>query len=145
MKKKNLALMLALTVSAVFALNTATVLAKDMTAGDFTAEALENISTISVADAKAMLDKGGVVFLDVRTKKEYRSGHVPGAIHLQRGLIEFKVEKTLTDKNATIIVYCKTGGRSSLATYTLVRMGYKNVKNMDGDWKVWAKAGYPVE
>jgi rhodanese-related sulfurtransferase len=70
---------------------------------------------------------------------------IPGSIHLQRGLLEFKVDKKLPDKNATVIVYCKTGGRSSLATYTLVRMGYENVKNMDGGWKAWAKAGYPVE
>lgn len=145
MKRKSLILIVALMISAVFAFNTSLALAKDMTAKDFKAEALKHITTISVAEAKAMLDKGGVIFLDVRTRKEFKSGHVPGAINLSRGLLEFKIEKKISDKNASVVVYCKTGGRSSLATYTLVRMGYKNVKSMDGGWKAWAKAGYPVE
>jgi len=145
MKKKNLILIIVLMISAAFAFNASLALAKDMTSKDFVAEAKKNIVTISVSDAKTLLDKGGITFLDVRTKKEYKSGHVPGAINLSRGLIEFKIGKKIADKNAAVIVYCKTGGRSSLATYTLVRMGYKNVKSMDGGWKAWAKAGYPVE
>jgi len=145
MKKKNLIFLVALMIGVAFAFNTSLVLAKDMTAKDFEKESLKHITTISVSDAKALLDKGGITFLDVRTKKEYKSGHVPGAINLSRGLIEFKIGKEIADKNASVIVYCKTGGRSSLATYTLVRMGYKNVKSMDGGWKAWAKAGYPVE
>jgi len=145
MKKKNLILIIVLMISAAFAFNASLALAKDMTSKDFVAEAKKNIVTISVSDAKALLDKGGITFLDVRTKKEYKSGRVPGAINLSRGLIEFKIGKKIADKNASVIAYCKTGGRSSLATYTLVRMGYKNVKSMDGGWKAWAKAGYPVE
>jgi rhodanese-related sulfurtransferase len=145
MKRKSLILIVALMISAAFAFNTSLALAKDMTAKDFQAEALKHIATISVADAKAMLDKGGVIFLDVRTAKEFKSGHIPGAINLSRGLLEFKIGKKISDKNASVVVYCKSGGRSCLATYTLVRMGYKNVKSMDGGWKAWAKAGYPVE
>jgi rhodanese-related sulfurtransferase len=145
MRKQKLILVIALMISAAFAFNASLALAKDMTAKDFEAEALKHISTISVAEAKALLDKGGVTFLDVRTQKEYKSGHIPGAINLSRGLIEFKVDKKLPDKNAVVVVYCKSGGRSSLATYTLVRMGYKNLKSMDGGWKAWTKAGYPVE
>ena len=109
------------------------------------AEAKKSIVEISVSDAKAMLDKGGVLFLDVREPKEYKSGHIPGAINAPRGLLEFKIGKKMPDKNATAVVYCKTGGRSSLATDTLVKMGYKNLKSMDGGWKAWTKAGYPVE
>ncbi|MBW1715781.1 MAG: rhodanese-like domain-containing protein [Deltaproteobacteria bacterium] len=116
-----------------------------MTAKDFVAEAKKSIAEISVSDAKAMLDKGGVLFLDVREPKEYKSGHIPGAINVPRGLLEFKIGKKMPDKNATAVVYCKSGGRSSLATDTLVRMGYKNLKSMDGGWKAWTKAGYPVE
>lgn len=145
MKKKSLILLVTLIISASFAFNTSLVLAKDMTAKDFIAEAKKNITTISVSDAKVLFDKAGVTFLDVRTKKEYKSGHVPGAINLSRGLIEFKIGKKLPDKNAVVVVYCKSGGRSSLATNTLVRMGYKNVKSMNGGWKAWTKAGYPVE
>ena len=145
MKKKSLIFIVALMISAAFAFNTSLALAKDMTAKDFVAEAKKNITAISISDGKAMFDKGGVTFLDVRTKKEYKSGHVPGAINLSRGLIEFKVGKKIADKNASVVVYCKSGGRSALATYTLVKMGYKNVKSMDGGWKAWTKAGYPVE
>jgi len=145
MKRKSLILIVALMITAAFAFNTSLALAKDMTAKDFQAEALKNITTISVAEAKAMLDKGGSIFLDVREPKEYKSGHVPGAMNVPRGLLEFKIGTKISDKNASVVVYCKTGGRSSLASYTLVRMGYKNVKNMDGGWKAWVKAGYPVE
>ena len=145
MKKKHLILIIVLMLSAAFAFNASLALAKDMTAKDFMAEAKKNITTISVADAKALLDKGGAVFLDVRTKKEYKSGHIPGAINLSRGLIEFKIGKKIPDKNKVVAVYCKSGGRSCLSSDTLVKMGYKNIKNIDGGWKAWTKAGYPVE
>jgi len=121
-----------------------TAMAKDMTAKEMVTTAKQNITEVSVSDAKALLDKGGYIFLDVRTSKEFKMGHIPGAMHLARGLLEFKIAKAVPDKNANIIVYCKSGGRGSLATYTLGQMGY-NVKNMDGGWKAWEKAGYPIE
>ncbi|MFW6114905.1 MAG: rhodanese-like domain-containing protein [Thermodesulfobacteriota bacterium] len=145
MKRKRYMLFIALMMSALFAFNGSLALAKDMTADDFKEEAEKNITTISFEDAKALFDKGGVPFLDVRGEKEYRSGHIPGAINIPRGLLEFVVGDKLPDKDATIVVYCKTGGRSCLASYTLVEMGYKNIKNMDGGWKAWVAAGYPVE
>jgi len=145
MKRKSLILVVALMISAAFAFNTSLALAKDMTKADFEKEALKHITTISVAEAKALLDKGGVTFLDVRTEKEYKKGHIPGAKNVPRGKLEYDIGKGIPDKNAAVVVYCKTGGRSSLGTYTLVRMGYKNLKSMDGGWKAWTKAGYPVE
>jgi rhodanese-related sulfurtransferase len=145
MKRKSYVLLVALMLSVLFAANGSLALAKDMTAKDLMEEARGNITTISVADAKALLDKGGAVFLDVREEKEYRSGHIPGAMNIPRGLLEFTIGDKIPDKNATIVVYCKTGGRSCLASYALVRMGYKNIKNMDGGWTAWTKAGYPVE
>lgn len=130
-----------------FALNLAVTMsvAKDMTADDLVSEAKKQICEVSVSDAKALLDKGGCLFLDCRTKKEYKMGHIPGAINIPRGLLEFKISKKIPDKQASIIMYCKKGGRGCLATCTLCRMGYKNVKNMDGGWLAWEKAGYPVE
>ena len=145
MKKRHLILIIALMISTVFAFNASLALAKDMTAKDFQEAAKKNITTISVADAKALLDKGDAIFLDVRTQKEYKSGHIPGAMNMSRGLLEFKISKKITDKNAVVAVYCKSGGRSCLASDTLVKMGYKNIKNIDGGWKAWTKAGYPVE
>ena len=145
MKRKNLILIVALMISAAFAFNTSLALAKDMTKKDFEKEALKHITTISVADAKALFDKGGVTFLDVRTEKEYKKGHIPGAKNVPRGKLEYDIGKDISDKNVAVVVYCKTGGRSCLGTYTLVRMGYKNLKSMDGGWKAWTKSGYPVE
>ena len=145
MKKKNLILIIVLMISAAFAFNASLALAKDMTAKDLVAEAKKNIASISVSDAKALLDKGGVTFLDCREPKEYKSGHIPGAVNVPRGLLEFKIGKKIPDKNAQIIMYCKSGGRGCLACESIGKMGYKNVKNMDGGWKAWAKAGYPVE
>ena len=127
------------------ALTAPTAIAKDLTKGDMVTAAKATIAQVSAADAKALLDKGGYIFLDVRTSKEFKSGHIPGAVWLSRGLLEFKIAKKVPDKNANIVIYCKSGGRGSLATDTLGKMGYKNVKNMDGGWKAWAKAGYPID
>ena len=145
MRRKSLILVVAIMIGAAFAFNAPRALAEDMTADDFKKEALKHITTITVSEAKASLDKGGVTFLDVRTETEFKKGHVPGAINLPRGKLEFMIDKKITDKNAQAVLYCKSGDRSTLATYTLVKMGYKNLKSMDGGWKAWTKAGYPVE
>jgi rhodanese-related sulfurtransferase len=145
MKRRNLVLTITLLICTAFALNASFVLAGDMTAKDLVEQAKKNVTMVSLADAKAMFDKGGVTFLDCREPKEYKSGHVPGAVNIPRGLLEFKVGKKLPDKNAAIIMYCKSGGRACLACESIGKMGYKNVKNMEGGWKAWAKAGYPVE
>jgi len=145
MKRKSLLILVMLMISAVFALQGSLALAEDMTAKDLVAEAKKNITTIAVSEAKALFDKGDVIFLDCREPKEYKSGHIPGAINIPRGLLEFKIGKKISDKNTPVVMYCKSGGRASLACCSIQRMGYKNVKNMDGGWKAWVKAGYPVE
>ena len=129
----------------VIAISFATASMADMTGKDFVKDAKTRIKEISIEQAKAELAAGKAIFLDVRTAKEYKKGHVPKAVFMQRGLLEFKVAGKLPDKNAKVIVYCKTGGRSSLATDTLQKMGYKNVVSMAGGWVAWSKAGYPVE
>lgn len=117
-----------------------------MTDKDFVKEAKKTITEISVADARAAIDSGKVdVILDCRTAKEFKKGHLPKAINLQRGLLEFKATKKIPNKDASIICYCKSGDRSCLSTCTLGKMGYTNVKSMDGGWKAWVKAGYPIE
>ncbi len=118
---------------------------KVMTAKDLVAEANEHVTNVPVSVAKELLDEGGYIFLDVRTAKEFKMGHIPGAVHIERGLLEFMINNQVPDKNAQIVVYCKVGGRGSLAAHTLIRMGYKNVKNIEGGWVPWEKAGYPVE
>jgi phage shock protein E len=118
---------------------------KVMTTKDLVAEANEHVTNVPVSVAKELLDEGGYIFLDVRTAKEFKMGHIPGAVHIERGLLEFMINNQVPDKNAQIVVYCKVGGRGSLAAHTLIRMGYKNVKNIEGGWVPWEKAGYPVE
>lgn len=134
-----------LAVALTLMLSAPLAVAKDMTAQDIVSEAKKEICEVSVSEAKALFDKGGYIFLDCREDKEFKMGHVPGAMNIPRGLLEFKVDKQIPDKNANIIMYCKTGGRGCLSTCTLCRMGYKNVKNMDGGWQAWEKAGYPIE
>jgi len=118
---------------------------QDMTAADFVKEAKQNVCEVTVSQAKEILDKGDHLFLDCREPKEYKMGHVPGAINLPRGLLEFKIAKTVPNKEDNILIYCKSGGRGCLSACTLCRMGYKHVKNMAGGWKAWEKAGYPIE
>ncbi len=145
MKKKNLILIVALMISAAFAFNAPLAVAKDMTAKDLVAEAKKDITVVDVAAAKGIFDKGGATFVDCREPKEFKSGHIPGAMNIPRGLLEFKIAKKISDKNKEIVIYCKKGGRGCLAAFNLVRMGYKNVKNLDGGWQAWEKAGNPVE
>ncbi|RLB80641.1 MAG: hypothetical protein DRH17_11430 [Deltaproteobacteria bacterium] len=142
-RRASFALAFALVVALTFNAPLAT--AQDLTANDLVAEAKKSICEVSVAEAKAMLDKGGYIFLDCREPKEFKMGHIPGAINLPRGLLEFKIDKKVPDKNANIVMYCKKGGRGCLATCTLCRMGYKNVVNISGGWMAWEKAGYPIE
>ena len=118
---------------------------KVMTTKDLVAEANEHVTNIPASLAKELIDEGGYIYLDVRTAKEFKMGHIPGAIHIERGLLEFKINNQVPDKNAQIVVYCKVGERGSLAAHTLVRMGYKNVINMEDGWVAWEKVGYPVE
>ena len=145
MKSKNLVFIIALLIGVAFALNAPLALAENMTKKDLVKEAKSKITEIAPAEAKARLDKGDAVFLDCREPSEYKDGHIPGAINIPRGLLEFKIAEKIPDKNSSILMYCKTGGRASLACCSIDRMGYKNVVNIDGGWKAWLKAGYPVE
>ena len=146
MKRRNLILVVTLMISVAFAFNASLALAQDMTVADFKAEAFKNITQISADNAKALFDKGGVVFVDVREPDEFKAGHILGAKNIPRGTIEWMVPKQISDdKNASIVVYCEHGSRGALATYTLVRMGYINVKNLEGGRADWVKAGCPVE
>lgn len=116
------------------------------TADDFVQAAKAEIKEVSVAEAHDMIAGGkSLVILDVRDPDEFKKGHIPGAINISRGVLEFKVAKEIPNRDAAILVYCKTGGRGALAADTLRQMGYKNVLNMAGGWDKWLGAGYPVE
>jgi len=104
------------------------------------AEAKKNITETSPADAAAKLNSGEAVIVDVREKDEWDEQHIPDAIHLSRGTIELDIEEKVPDPNAMIICHCGGGGRGALATDSLQKMGYKNVRSMAGGFKAWKAA-----
>lgn len=111
----------------------------------FVAEAKAQIGEVTPQQVKADLDAGkAIILLDVRDSVEFDTGHLPKAVNISRGLLEFKVGNILPDKNANIVVYCRTDARSALATVVLKEMGYTNAKNMQGAFKAWGEAGYPI-
>jgi len=113
---------------------------------DWVAKAKAEIKKVTAADVKAAIDqKEKAVFLDVRDPNEYGAGHLPGAINVSRGTLEFNIWDKISDKNAKIYVYCKTASRSALATKTLNDLGYKNAVLMDAQFEDWIKANYPIE
>ncbi len=112
---------------------------------EWVSKAKAEIKKVTPADVKAAIDKKEkAVILDVRDSEEYKAGHIPGAINISRGKLEFIVWDRITDKDAKIYVYCLTAARSALATKTLNDLGYKNAVLMDAPFEDWIKAGYPV-
>jgi rhodanese-related sulfurtransferase len=109
-------------------------------------DARRRIRELSVADVKAMLDRGDTFHLiDVREESEWKKGHLPRAIHLCKGIIERDIESTVRDSAAVVVLYCGGGFRSALAADNLQKMGYTNVASMDGGWRGWLEAGNAVE
>lgn len=104
------------------------------------------VKMVSADDVKAAIDaKEKAIILDIRDGGEYAAGHLPGAMNISRGTLEFKVFGAIPDLNAKIYVYCKTSGRAALATKTLNDLGYKNAVLANFQYADWVKAGYPVE
>lgn len=109
-------------------------------------DAKTRVKECTVADVKARLDAGDtVVLVDVREESEYAAGHLPGAVHIGKGVIERDVEAKIPDPNAPVVLYCGGGFRSALAADALRMMGYTNVISMDGGWSGWVKVGNPTE
>ncbi len=107
--------------------------------------AKQQVGEINVHQAKAQLSESAKpVLVDVREESEWNKGHLPGAIHLSKGIIERDIEKIIPDLNASVILYCGGGYRSALAAKNLQEMGYKNIISMDGGFRGWCEAGYPV-
>src|SRR5271168_3073805 len=108
-------------------------------------DAKKNVKETNVADVKRRSDAGEKFLLvDVREDNEWAKGHLPGAVHLGKGIIERDIEQRAPDTNAKIILYCGGGFRSALAAENLQKMGYTNVESMDGGWKGWVEDGLPT-
>jgi rhodanese-related sulfurtransferase len=109
-------------------------------------EAKKHVKQTNVTDVKSRMDSGEKFMLvDVREESEWARGHLPGAIHLGKGIIERDIEQRVPDPSAKVILYCGGGFRSALAADNLQKMGYLNVESMDGGWKGWLDAGLPTQ
>jgi len=109
-------------------------------------DAKTRVKETNIADVKRRMDDGEkFLLLDVREDNEWAKGHLPGAVHIGRGIIERDIERAVPDTNAKIILYCGGGFRSALAADNLQKMGYYNVESMDGGWRGWTEAGLPTE
>lgn len=115
------------------------------TAHDLVMAAKGRIQEISV-DAAEQAIREAQVLIDVREADEYAAGHLPGAIHISRGMLEFKLSNNpeLSARDLAIVLYCKTSGRAALAACALHDMGYLNVQSISGGFDAWAAAGKPV-
>jgi len=108
-------------------------------------DAKKRVKEADFRDIKKRLDAGEkMILVDTREDNEWAKGHIPGAVHLGKGVIERDVETTIPDKNATLVLYCGGGFRSALAGDNLQKMGYKNVISMDGGWRGWTEANFPI-
>ena len=115
------------------------------TAHDLVALAKGSIQEVGLAEAPQAIQDADVL-LDVREADEYARGHIPGAIHMSRGMLEFKLSgnPALSARDLKIVLYCKTSGRSALAAKTLHEMGYQNVQSISGGFDAWSEAGNPI-
>jgi rhodanese-related sulfurtransferase len=115
------------------------------TSHDLVAAAKTRIQEISPNDVDQALLEADVL-LDVREADEYAAGHLPGAIHISRGMLEFKLTNTpeLGARDLRIVLYCKNSGRAALAACALQDMGYLHVGSISGGFDAWAAAGKPV-
>ncbi len=108
-------------------------------------DAKTRVRELSVDQVKAKLDRGERFHLvDVREESEFARDHLPGAVHLGKGVIERDIEQRIPDTGAEIVLYCGGGFRSALAADNLQKMGYTNVISMDGGIRGWREKGYPL-
>jgi rhodanese-related sulfurtransferase len=109
-------------------------------------DAKTRVRETDVDEVKRKIDSGGkFILVDVREESEFAKDHLPGAIHLGKGIIERDIETKVPDKSTTLVLYCGGGFRSALAADALRQMGYENAISLDGGWRAWTGAGLPVE
>jgi len=109
-------------------------------------DAKRRVKEWEFTEVKRRLDAGEkFTLVDVREESEWARGHLPGAIHLGKGIIERDIEQAVPDTTATLVLYCGGGFRSALAADNLQKMGYTNCISMDGGWRAWTGAGFSTE
>jgi len=110
------------------------------------ADAKSRVKECTVDDVRARQAAGEkFVLVDVREESEFAAGHLPGAVHIGKGVIERDIEAKVPDPATPLVLYCGGGFRSALAADALQKMGYSDVISMDGGWRVWTQKGLPTE
>ena len=112
---------------------------------DLVAAAKARVTEVPLAEADDAIRQADVL-IDVREESEFAAGHLPGAIHASRGMLEFKLSGTpaLAARDIKAVLYCKTSGRAALAAAAMLDMGYLNVASIAGGYDAWVAAGKPV-
>ncbi|WP_180128026.1 rhodanese-like domain-containing protein [Rhodoferax sp. BLA1] len=115
------------------------------TAHDLVAAAKSHVHELSLAEAEQAIAQADVL-VDVREADEFAAGHLAGAVHISRGLLEFKfsADPALQARDLKLVLYCKTSGRAALAARALQEMGYQHVQSIAGGFDAWLGAGKPV-
>ena len=109
-------------------------------------DAKSRVKECTIDDVKARLTRGEKFLLvDVREDGEWANGHLPGAVHIGKGVIERDIETKVPDIATEMVLYCGGGFRSALAADNLQKMGYTHVISMDGGYRGWTESGLPVE
>jgi len=116
-----------------------------VTPHDLVLEAKSQITEVSTAESQTMLGERTVI--DVREYDEFAAGHLPGAINIPRGILEFKIGMVpeCANKDAAFLIYCRTSGRAALSAVQLKKIGYGNVISMAGGFEAWNNEGRPTE
>jgi len=105
----------------------------------------KRIREVTIDEVKKKLDrKEKFLLIDVREESEYAADHLPGAVHLGKGIIERDVEARVPDQNTPMVLYCGGGFRSALAADNLQKMGYTQVLSMDGGIRGWREKGFAL-
>jgi rhodanese-related sulfurtransferase len=108
-------------------------------------DAKTRVRETNVEEVKKKIERAEkFTLIDVREESEFAKDHLPGAIHLGKGIIERDIEARVPDLNAEMVLYCGGGFRSALAADNLQKMGYTNVISMDGGIRDWREKGYPL-
>lgn len=108
-------------------------------------DAKKRVEETNVPELKKRVDGGEkLILIDVREDSEWARGHLPGAVHMGRGVIERDIEQQIPDTATKLVLYCGGGFRSALVADNLQKMGYTNVESMDGGWRGWLAAGFPT-
>lgn len=109
-------------------------------------DAKTRVKQIDITGYKQMVETGAPhVLVDTREESEWANGHVAGAVHLSKGIIERDIETKMPDKAAVLVLYCGGGFRSALVADNLQKMGYGNSISLDGGWRDLKESGLPLE